>query len=127
MVLHDHRTGRRLVRHLSWVVREHERLEVRLRVQRIGRHLLPAGPQLGFERLLGELLLVEIDGELDVVAVDRRHPANLADDPARVVDLVGDVAPLAVQVFLHAQLDTELPDTLVEVVARAGRSPWSRR
>ena len=75
--------------------------------------------QLGLECLLGELLLVEVDRQLHVVAVDRRHTANFPHDPAGVVDLVGDVAPLAVQFVLHAQFDPELPDTLVEVVALA--------
>ena len=75
--------------------------------------------QLGLERLLGELLLIEVDRELHVVAVDRRNPPNLTNDPARVVDLVGDGAPLAVEFVLHAQFDAELSDTFVLEVALA--------
>ncbi len=120
LVVLDHdRPGRRLVRNLARVLGEHEFREVRLGVERVDRHLLPAESELGLECLLGELLLVEVDRQLHVVAVDRRHSAYLAHDPAGIVDLVGDVAPLAVQLLFHAQFDPELPDALVEVVAVA--------
>ena len=75
--------------------------------------------ELRLECLFGELLLVEIDRELDVVAVDRRNPLDLADDAVGIVDLVGDRTPRAVQLVLHAQLDAELADAFVEEVAEA--------
>ena len=84
------------------------------------RDLQAAGLELRLERLLGELLLVEIDRQLDVIAVDRRDTVDLTDDPARVVDLVRDEAPLAVQFVLHAQLDAELADPFVQVVTGRG-------
>ena len=80
----------------------------------------PAQLELALERLFGVLLLIEVDGQLDVVAVDGGDLLDLAQDAAGVVDLVGDVPPLAVQLLLHAQLDAELADALVEVVPRGG-------
>jgi hypothetical protein len=119
VVLHDDRSRRRLVGHFTGVAGEDQLLEILLGIARVDRDLLPAELQLRLEGLLGELLLIEIDRELHVVAVDRRDTPHLAHDPAGVVDLVGDIAPLAVEFLLHAQFDPELTHALVEVVPLA--------
>ena len=68
--------------------------------------------ELGLEQPLGVLLELEVDRQLDVLAVDRRLVAELADDAVVGVDLVDDLAPLAVEGVLHRQLDAGSPNLL---------------
>ena len=117
VVLDDDGAGRRLVRHRRGELGEDPLLELLFGIEGVLRRLEPAELELGLECLLGVLLLIEIDRDLHVLPVDRRDLGDGPDDPARVVDLVGDVAPLAVEFFLHAQLDAELAYPFVEVVA----------
>ena len=90
--------------------------EVRLRIEPVLRELEPAELELRLERLLGVLLLVEIDRQLDVLTVDRRNALDLTNDLTRLVDLIGHVAGRAVQLLLHRELDPELADTFVQFV-----------
>ena len=133
-VVHDdHRPGRRLVLDPLLVTEllragVHPLFVVLLGVQRIvgrnvGRDLfvgrqIAALLQLGFQRLLGVLLQVEVDAELDVLP---RHRLDRLEQPHGVaggVDLPHLFAPLAVQLGLHAGFHTELTDAFVAVVAQ---------
>ncbi len=82
---------------------------------RVGRRECPLQPQLGLQQTLGVLLQVEVDGQLDVHPVDGVPAADLADDAAVRVDLVDDLAPLAVQRGLVLELDTGAADILAAV------------
>ena len=72
-------------------------------------------PQPGVEHPLGVLLEVEVDRELDVVAVDRLRAADLAHDVAVRVDLEHHLAPLAVERRLVGLLDPAAPDLFADV------------
>ena len=134
VVLHHDRAGRRLV--LDPLLRAellragvHARGAVRvLRVDRvvggdilkgeIGRQVATL-LELGLQRLLRVLLVVEVDRQLDVFTGDRVDVLveQLAHDASRGVDLEDLLAPRAVQRILHRQLDAERADQLVGVVA----------
>ena len=117
VVLDNHGSSGRLAVNLPGVVGEHERFEVVLRVFRVYRYLQPTKPKLRLQRLLGVLLLIEIDRELDVIAIDRRVTPHLTHDAAGIVYFVRNRTPLAVEFALHAELDPKLPNSFVEEVA----------
>ena len=78
--------------------------------------LLGRGQALG-QRLLGQLLDVEVDGQLHVVALHRRLRAEDAEHPALRVDLeLGDPG-LAAQGVLVGRLDAGLADLVARLVA----------
>ena len=83
----------------------------------IGRQVA-ALQELGLQRLLGILLHVEIDRQLDVAAGNGVDVLieQLADDAAGCVDLEHLLAPRAVQRVFHRQFDAEGADELVGVV-----------
>ena len=68
----------------------------------VGRQAAPL-LELGLQRLLGVLLHVEVDGQLDVLTGDRVDVLidQLANDAAGGVDLEDLLAPLTVQRVLH--------------------------
>ena len=82
----------------------------------VRRQLRATHLERGLERLLGVLLEVEVDRQLDVEAVDRWHFLEQSHRSVGGVDLVDALAPRAVQHRLHAQLDAELADPLVQQV-----------
>ena len=135
VVLDDHRTGRCLVLN-PFLPAELLRARIHalravgdLRIDRVvggdvlaedvGGQIAPL-QQLGLQRLLGVLLDVEVDRQLNVSAGDRVDVLidQLADDSARGVDLEDLLAPRAVERVLHRLLDTERADELVGVVVQ---------
>ncbi len=85
----------------------------------VGRQVAPL-EELGLQSLLGVLLHVEVDGQLDVHAGNRVHVLvdQLPNDAAGSVDLEDFLAPRAVQRVLHRLLDAERADQFVRVVVQ---------
>ena len=135
VVLHHHRAGRSLVLDpllVAVLLRAcvHAlRAAGDLRIDRVvgsdvlagdvGRQVAPL-EELGLQGLLGILLHVEVDRQLDVHAGDRVHVLvdQLANDAAGSVDLEDFLAPRAVQRVLHRLLDAERADQFVGVVVQ---------
>ena len=86
--------------------------------------------ELGLQRLLGELLNVEIDGELNVASGNR---VDVFVDESRTMPPAASTledlfAPLPVQLVFHRLFDAEGADEFVGVVVLRlvlrRRSPW---
>ncbi len=93
-------------------------LAVGLQDLRVRSGLRATRLERGLDRLLGVLLVVEVDRELDVEPVERRHVLDQANRAVGGIDLEDLAPPGSVQHRFHALLDAELSDPFVEQVTR---------
>ena len=107
---------------------EHSRLELGQRVERITRCAIACSlvkgkiasrTKFGLECLFRHLLIVEVDRELHVETCYWLYSlvGELTHDAARGVDFVDPLAPTTVQFAFEAELDTELANAFVALVA----------
>ena len=86
--------------------------------------------QHGFKGLLGKLLVVEVDRQLDIVPGNRFDPLDFPDDLAEGIHLVAHVPGLPAQNALVCLLDSVLTDALVRRVLQrpvVGQLPFEDR
>ena len=114
-MLDDKRAGRRLVVVRGAIALEVDRsVELLLAVRVRGRS---TALDLGFEGLLGVLLDVEVDRQLDVLAGERLGSRDLAQHVAGGIDFELSSPRRTSKLLLEPLFDTRLADLVVHPVA----------